>query len=92
MMVSNFRERALNTSERALDNTALLLAYHFDQQFEEFEIVQKELVAYMRSTGIASSEAFRRQMSSQDMREILKSKSNGRLMSLASTFSIRMEC
>ena len=77
MMISNFRERALNDSERELENTVLLLARHFDQQFEEFEVVQKELVAYVRSTGIASTEAFNRQMSSQDMREILKSKSNG---------------
>jgi diguanylate cyclase (GGDEF)-like protein len=77
MMVGNFRERALKTSERELENTVLLLARHFDQQFEEFEIVQKELVAYIRSTGIVSTEAFKRQMSSQDMREILKGKSNG---------------
>ncbi len=72
MMVGNFRERALKTSERELENTVLLLARHFDQQFEEFETVQKELVAYIGSTGIASTEAFKRQMSSQDMREILQ--------------------
>jgi diguanylate cyclase (GGDEF)-like protein len=77
MIVGNFRERALNTSERELENTVLLLAHHFDQQFEEFEVVQKDLVAYIRSTGVDSSEAFKRQMSSQDMREILKGKSNG---------------
>src|ERR1700730_1153804 len=77
MIVSNFRERALNDSERELENTVLLLARHFDQQFEEFEVVQKELVAYIRSTGIASSETFKRRMSSPDMREILKNKSNG---------------
>jgi diguanylate cyclase (GGDEF)-like protein len=77
MMVGNFRERALNSSERELENTVLLLAHHFDQQFEEFEVVQQELIAYIRSTGIDSSEAFRREMSTQDMREILKSKSNG---------------
>lgn len=77
MMVSHFRERALNDSNRELENTVLLLARHFDQQFEEFEVVQKELVGYIRSTGIASTEAFKRQMSSQDMRQILKNKSNG---------------
>jgi diguanylate cyclase (GGDEF)-like protein len=77
IMVSNFRERALHDSERELENTVLLLAHHFDQQFEEFEVVQKELVAYIRLTGIASTEAFKRQMSSQEMREILKNKSNG---------------
>jgi diguanylate cyclase (GGDEF)-like protein len=77
MMVGNFRERELKSSERELENTVLLLARHYDQQFEEFELVQKELVAYIRSTGIASTAAFNHQMSSQDMREILKSKSNG---------------
>jgi diguanylate cyclase (GGDEF)-like protein len=76
-MVSNLRERALNSSTRELTNTVLLLAQHFDQQFEEFEIVQKDLIAYMRLTGIASSEAYKRQMSSYDMHEILKAKSNG---------------
>jgi diguanylate cyclase (GGDEF)-like protein len=77
IMASNFRERALNDSERELGNTVLLLAHHFDQQFEEFEAVQKDLVVYMRSTGIATTEAFKRQMSSQDMHEMLKSKGNG---------------
>jgi diguanylate cyclase (GGDEF)-like protein len=77
MMVGNFRERALSTSERELDNTVLLLAHHFDQQFEEFEVVQKDIVAYIRSTGVDSGEAFKRQMSGQAMREILKGKSNG---------------
>jgi diguanylate cyclase (GGDEF)-like protein len=77
MMVGNFRERALGSSERELENTVLLLAHHFDQQFEEFEVVQQELIAYIRSTGIDSSAAFKREMSTPDMREILKSKSNG---------------
>src|SRR6202790_3913578 len=77
MMFSHSRERALKDTDRELENTVLLLARHFDQQFEEFEVVQKELVEYIRSTGIASTEAFKRQMSSQDMRQILKNKSNG---------------
>jgi diguanylate cyclase (GGDEF)-like protein len=77
MMVSSFRERALEDGERELANTVLLLARHFDQQFEQFEVVQNDLVAYIHSTGVASAEAFKRQMSSQDMREILKSRNNG---------------
>jgi len=77
MTVSNFRERALTGSQRELENTVLLLAHHFDQQFEEFEVVQKELIAHIHSAGIASSDAFRRQMSGPEMREILRSKSNG---------------
>jgi diguanylate cyclase (GGDEF)-like protein len=75
--VGSLRERALNSSGRELENTTLLLARHFDQQFEEFGIVQNELVAHMRSTGIASNETYKRQMSSQDMHETLKIMSNG---------------
>ena len=77
MMVGSFRERALNTIERQLDNTVLLLANHFDQQFEEFEVVQKDIVAYIRSIRVSSGEEFNHRLSSQEMREILQSKSSG---------------
>ncbi len=40
-MVDSFRERALANSNRELENTALLLARHFDQQLEDLEFVQK---------------------------------------------------
>ena len=43
IMAGNFRERALRNSERELENTVLLLARHFDQQLEDFEVVQKDL-------------------------------------------------
>ena len=45
VMAGNFRERALNNSERELENTVLLLARHFDQQLEDFDVVQKDLIA-----------------------------------------------
>jgi diguanylate cyclase (GGDEF)-like protein len=77
VMVGNFRERALSSSERELANTVLLLANHLDQQFEEFEVVQKDLIAHIRLTGVATSEDFKRQMSSHDMHEMLKARSNG---------------
>src|SRR5579862_186712 len=41
-MVGNFRERALDNSKRELENTVLLLARHFDQQFEDLEFVEKD--------------------------------------------------
>src|ERR1700733_8670801 len=75
--VSNFRDRAPNTSGRELENTTLLLARHFDQQLEQFGVVQNELVAYMRSSDIASSEAYKRQMSSRGAHEMLQIMSNG---------------
>ena len=37
--VDEFRERALSNSERELENTVLLLTRHFDQQFEDMDIL-----------------------------------------------------
>ncbi len=74
IMAGNFRERALNSSERELENTVLLLARHFDQQLEDFEVIQKDLIAYMRSSGIGSREDYKRRMSGQDIHLMLKAK------------------
>ncbi|MBR1120718.1 EAL domain-containing protein [Bradyrhizobium lablabi] len=74
VMASNFRERALRNAERELDNTVLLLARHFDQQLEDFEVVQKDLIDYMRVNGIATPENYRRQMSTEAIHLMLKSK------------------
>jgi diguanylate cyclase (GGDEF)-like protein len=74
IIAGNFRERALNSSERELENTVLLLARHFDQQLEDFEVIQKDLIAYMRSSGIATREDYRRRMSGQDIHLMLKAK------------------
>ena len=51
-----FRERALEMSERELNNTALLLSRHFDQQLDDLEVVQRDLIAFMRDNGIATAE------------------------------------
>jgi diguanylate cyclase (GGDEF)-like protein/PAS domain S-box-containing protein len=74
VMAGNFRERALHNSERELENTVLLLARHFDQQLEDFEVVQKDLIAYMRSHGIATAENYKPRMSSREIHLMLKSK------------------
>ncbi len=74
LMAGNFRERALRNSERELENTVLLLARHFDQQLEDFEVVQKDLISFMRSSGIGTPEDYRRRMSTQEIHLMLKSK------------------
>jgi diguanylate cyclase (GGDEF)-like protein/PAS domain S-box-containing protein len=74
VMAGNFRERALRNSERELENTVLLLARHFDQQIEDIEVVQKDLLAFMRSNGIATTENYKRRMSSQEIHLMLRSK------------------
>src|SRR5258707_14978114 len=52
VMVGNFRERALSSSERELENTVLLLARHFDQQLGDAEGIQNSLVEYIYAEGI----------------------------------------
>src|SRR5690242_338533 len=74
VMAGNSRERALRNSERELENTVLLLARHFDQQFEDFQAVQKDLIAFVRSNGISTAENYKRRMSGHDIHLMLKSK------------------
>ncbi len=77
MTIDSFRERALNSSERELANTVLLLARHFDHQLEDFGIIQNEFAAQLRWAGIASPEVFRRQVSGENMHLMLKAKISG---------------
>jgi diguanylate cyclase (GGDEF)-like protein/PAS domain S-box-containing protein len=74
VMAGNFRERALRNSERQLENTVLLLARHFDQQLDDFQVVQKDLIAFMRAGGISTVENYKRRMSGHDIHLMLKSK------------------
>ncbi|GLR88161.1 bifunctional diguanylate cyclase/phosphodiesterase [Bradyrhizobium iriomotense] len=74
LMAMNFRERALRNSARELDNTALLLAHHFDQQLQDFEVIQKDLITNMRASGIASVEDYRKRLATQDVHRLLRSK------------------
>src|SRR3954466_4433899 len=74
VMAGNFRERALRNSERELENTVLLLARHFDQQLEDFEVVQKDLISLVYSSGISPSDDYKRWMSTQNIHLMLKSK------------------
>jgi diguanylate cyclase (GGDEF)-like protein len=72
--VGNFRERALVSSERELENTVLLLTRHFDQQLEDFTVIQKDVVAQIHRAGITSPDAFRTQMATPEWHEVLKAR------------------
>ncbi|MDE5442271.1 EAL domain-containing protein [Bradyrhizobium sp. CSA207] len=74
LTVGEFRERALVNSERELENTVLLLTRHFDQQFEDSEIVAADLIAQMNLSDIASPEMFNERMSSAEARRMLTNK------------------
>ncbi|HTB03114.1 MAG TPA: EAL domain-containing protein [Bradyrhizobium sp.] len=75
--VDNFRERALQSSERELENTVLLLARHFDQQLDDFTVIQKDVVAQVERSGTSSAEVFRRQMATPEWHEMLRARVAG---------------
>jgi diguanylate cyclase (GGDEF)-like protein len=74
LMAQNFRERALRNSGRELENTVLLLAHHFDQQLQDFAVIQKDFVDHVRVNGITTAEDFRNRLSGQDVHRMLRSK------------------
>jgi diguanylate cyclase (GGDEF)-like protein len=73
IMIGSFRERALKNSERQLENTAQLLAVHFEQLFRDFDAVLITAGRQMQ-VDIYSPENFRQQMSDEDTHIMLKSK------------------
>jgi diguanylate cyclase (GGDEF)-like protein len=74
LMAQNFRERALRNSGRELENTVLMLAHHFDQQLQDFAVIQKDFVDHVRAIGINSAEDYRKRLSGQDIHRLLRSK------------------
>jgi diguanylate cyclase (GGDEF)-like protein/PAS domain S-box-containing protein len=73
VMADGFRQRALTNAKRELENTVLLLARHFEQQFEDADTVAKDAVTRLRVSSIASQEAFRARMSTASVHELLRS-------------------
>ena len=64
VMVDNFRERALRSNERELENTVQLITRHYDQQLEDFTIVLRNIAsprqrqrAKLRNAGRAARHA-----------------------------------
>jgi diguanylate cyclase (GGDEF)-like protein len=73
MMVDNFRERALSSNERELENTVQLIARHFDQQIEDLTLVLKDISTRIHASGI-SPEMLRGQLSTLEWHEELRTK------------------
>jgi diguanylate cyclase (GGDEF)-like protein len=73
IMVDNFRERALSSNERELENTVLLVARHFDQQLEDFTVTLKDIAGQIHSDGM-TAEIFRGQLATLEWHEMLRKK------------------
>ncbi|MBR0773987.1 EAL domain-containing protein [Bradyrhizobium diazoefficiens] len=72
--VGEFRERTLANRERELETTVQLIARHFDQQFEDSDVVAADLIWQMRLPEITSPQMFRERMSGPEAARMLQSK------------------
>ena len=75
MMVSSFRDRAITNSGRELENAVQLLARHFDQELDDFKVIQNVLAAKVQD--IRSPDDFRQRMSTHEMHLSLKARLEG---------------
>ncbi|MDA9437478.1 bifunctional diguanylate cyclase/phosphodiesterase [Bradyrhizobium sp. CCBAU 51627] len=74
LMAQNFRERALRNSARELENTVLLLAHHFDQQLQDFAVIQRDFVDHVQTIGVTDAKDYRKRLSGEDTHRMLRSK------------------
>jgi PAS domain-containing protein len=74
MAVGEFRERTLANRERELENTVQLIARHFDQQFQDSDVVAADLIGQMNLPEINSPAMFRERMSGATANQMLRSK------------------
>ncbi|MDA9505481.1 diguanylate cyclase [Bradyrhizobium sp. CCBAU 11386] len=72
--VGEFRERTLANRERELENTVQLIARHFDQQFEDSDVVAADLIGQMNLPEITSPAMFRERLSGPAANQMLRSK------------------
>ena len=69
-----YRERALEVTERELNNSALLLSRHFDQQLLDLQHVQEDVVTSLRADGVHTADDFESKMSTLSAHEMLRTK------------------
>jgi len=69
-----FRERALQVAERELNNTALLLSRHFDQQLSDLQHVHDDVLNHVRADGVNTADEFERKMSTLSAHEMVRAK------------------
>ncbi|WP_433995332.1 EAL domain-containing protein [Bradyrhizobium betae] len=74
MAIGEFRERTLANRERELENTVQLIARHFDQQFQDSDVVAADLIGQMKLPEITSAAMFRERMSGPAANEMLRGK------------------
>ena len=74
MAIDDFREKTLSDRGRELESTVQLIARHFDQQFEDSDVVAADLIGQMRLSEITSPQMFRERMSGPEANRMLRGK------------------
>jgi len=74
-MVDNFRERALRSNQRELENAVILLTNHFNQQLEDFTIILKDTASRLRASAV-TPEVLRGELATLEWHEELRAKVN----------------
>ena len=77
LAVERFRKDAIESGHEALESAVLLLARHFDRQFEDFSVLQKSIVAELESHAFDSPDVFRSEMATLAVHEVLRAKASG---------------
>jgi diguanylate cyclase (GGDEF)-like protein len=77
LAVERFRQDAIENEREHLESSVLLLARHFDQQFEDFSVLQKSIIAELESHGFEAPDVFRSEMATLAVHEVLRAKASG---------------
>ncbi len=76
-IIFHFRDRAFANNERQLQNAALMVAWHVDQEFQQLELVQERIIDGIRARGIKTPDEFERQLSSLASHRLLRAEIDG---------------
>ncbi len=77
LAIARFRQDAIEDGRKGLESAVLLLARHFDRQFEDFAILQKSIIGQLEGYSIESADRFHSEMGTLEIHEIIRRQSSG---------------
>jgi diguanylate cyclase (GGDEF)-like protein len=77
LTIAKFRESAIETGKQGLESAVLLLARHFDQQLDDFAVLQKDIVAELQDQEISQPDIFKGEIGTLATHEMLRAKARG---------------
>src|SRR5689334_20722189 len=77
LTIQRFRQNAIESGRASLESAVMMLAHHFDREFEDFAVLQTSIIAEIESRGIESADVFRGEMATLAVHEMLRAKATG---------------